>query len=114
MNTEPGRELADVLADARGDAAVLRRSGNAGQAEYVEALCDQIADAAGDYLRWLSEGDAFLKSGLAPRTLHRRFRDLHECGLARYNAKREREYRACAVPSRPDVADARERGRQIA
>jgi hypothetical protein len=106
--------LEQVLADARGDAAVLRRSGNVGQAEYVEALCDRLSDAAGDYLRWLSEGDAFLKSGLAPRTLHRRFRDLQECGLARYNAKREREYRACAVPSRPAVNEARERGRKIA
>lgn len=107
-------ELEQVIADARGEAAVLRRSGNVGQAEYVEALCNAIADAAGDYLRWLSEGDAFLKSGLSSRTLHRRFRDLQECGLARFNAKGHREYRACAVPSRPAVNEARERGRRIA
>lgn len=90
---------------------MLRRSGNAGQAEYVEALCDRTAEAAADYLRWLSESDAMLKSGLSSRTLQRRFRDLLECGLSRYDAERQREYRACAIPHRASLSEARARGR---
>lgn len=103
-------DLEQIIADAREEAAVLRRSGNAGQADYVEALLDRVERGAEDYLRWLTEADAIIKSGLAERTLRRRFRELLDCGLARYSAKREREYRACAVPPRPNVADARARG----
>lgn len=102
-------DLAQVVADAREEAAVLRRSGNSGQAEYVEQLLERVSRAAEDYLRWLSEPDAIIKSGLAERTLRRRFRELQDCGLARWNAKREREYRACAVPPRPNIAAARAR-----
>ena len=93
---------------------MLRRSGNAGQAEYVEALCDRTAEAAADYIRWLSESDAMLKSGLSSRTLQRRFRNLLECGLARHGAHGEREYRACAIPFRANIAAARARGRGAA
>lgn len=99
-------DLATVLADAREEAAVLRRTGNGGQADYVDALLDRVQDAAEDYVTWISEGDAMLKSGLAERTLRRRFRELVDCGLARWNG-RGREYRACAVPSRPNLAAAR-------
>lgn len=106
--------LEQVVADAREEAAVLRRAGSTGQAEYVERLLDRVSVAAEDYLRWISEPDAMLKSGLAERTLRRRFRELLDCGLARYNQKGEREYRAVAVPPRPAVIEARERGRQTA
>lgn len=107
-------DLAQVIADAREEAAVLRRSGNVGQAEYVELLLDRVSRAAEDYLTWLNEGQAIIKSGLAERTLRRRFRELQDCGLARYNAKREREYRACAVPPRPNTVGASARGRAVA
>jgi hypothetical protein len=108
------RELADVLADARGEAAVLRRNKASFSIERVELLCDEVSEAASDYLRWLSEADARLKSGLALRTLRRRFRELQECGLARYNPRHEREFRACAIPPRPAVAEAREAARRMA
>lgn len=104
------KQLEVVIADAREDAAVLRRAGNAGQADYLEKLLDELYAAAEDYVTWLSESDALLKSGLAERTLRRRFRELVDCGLARYNNHRGREYRACAVPSRPNIAAARARG----
>lgn len=107
-------ELEQVIADAREEVEVIRRSGNAGQADYVEKLLDLVSGAAEDYLKWLNEADAMIKSGLAERTLRRRFRELLDCGLARYNQKREREYRAIAVPPRPAVLEARERGRKIA
>lgn len=90
------------MANARREAAIIRRSGNTGQADYVEQLLDRLSRAAEDYVTWLNESAAILKSGLAERTLRRRFRELLDCGLARYNEKGEREYRAIAVgPRRP-------------
>lgn len=104
--------LEQVLADYREEAAVLRKAGNTGQAEYVEQLLDRAQRAAEDYITWLSESKANLKSGLAERTLRRRFRELLDCGLARHNAKGEREYRACAIPPRANVVEQHERGRR--
>jgi hypothetical protein len=105
-------DLAQVLADARGEAAVLRRSGNVGQAEYVESLCDRITAAADDYLRRLSVADACLKSGLSVRTLRRRHRELMDCGLAGFDERQDMWFRSCGIPQRAAVVQARERGRQ--
>ena len=105
-------DLSQVLADLRGEAAVLRRSGNGGQADYLEAMCDRVAESAEDYLRKLSITDARLKSGLAISTLKRRFRDLRDCGLAGINEKGDMWFRACGIPQRAGIAEARERGRR--
>lgn len=105
-------DLAQVLADTRGEAAVLRANRAAFSVDRVEQLCERMAEAAGDYLRWLSESDAMIKSGLSRRTLRRRFRDFLECGLARYDAEGEREYRSCAIPPRASIGEQRERGRK--
>lgn len=91
---------------------MLRRSGNVGQAEYVEALCDRVAESAEDYLRRILLADARLKSGLAVRTLKRRHRELQECGLAGFNDRGEMWFRACAVPQGAAVSQQRERGRR--
>lgn len=107
-------ELAQVLADAREEAQVLRRAGNAAQADYLEALLGRVRDAAEDFLTWLSEPDAILKSGLTERTLRRRFRDMLDCGTARYGPKRKREYLSACIPNRPDVREARARGQGLA
>lgn len=105
-------DLAQVLADLREEAAVLRRNGASFSVERVEAVADAVRDAAEDYLTWLSVPAACLKSGLSVRTLQRRYRELADCGLARTNARGEREFRACAIPARPDIAAAREMGRR--
>lgn len=103
-------DLAQILADAREEAQVLRRTGNVGQAEYLDALVSKVRDAAEDFLTWLTEADAILKSGLTERALRRRFRELLDSGLARYGAKGKREYLACAVPNRPEVRAQRAKG----
>lgn len=106
-------DLADIIADAREEASILRRAGHGQQADYVDALLDKVYAAAEDYVTWLSESAAELKSGLSVKTLHRRWRELYDSGNARYNTKGEREYRSCAIPNRPDVAAAREAGRAV-
>lgn len=90
---------------------MLRRTGNAGQADYVEGLLAKVKDAAEDFMTWLSEADAMLKSGLSERTLRRRFRDMLDCGTARYGVNRKREYLACGIPRSADVQQQRARGR---
>lgn len=100
-------DLGQIIADAREEARIIARMGNAQQAEYLTTLLDKISEAAEDYLTWLSEEKAHIKSGLSLRTLRRRFRELQETGLAQYDAKHRRQYRSCAIPSRPDVTGAK-------
>ncbi len=103
-------DLGTVLASAREDVSILKKLGNGAQAEYIENLLDRVKESAEDYLAWLSEDEAYLKSGLSRRTLRRRFRELLDSGLARYGAHGAREYRSCAVPPRPDAALAKAAG----
>lgn len=101
-------DAGQIIADAREEAKIIARMGNEQQAKYLHALLDTLSESLEDYLTWLSEEKAQAKSGLSYRTLRRRFRELYECGLARYNSKGHREYRSVAVPARPDVAAARQ------
>lgn len=107
-------DLAQIIADSREEVSVLARAGHKDQAEYIDTLLDKVHAAAEDYITWLPESAAELKSGLSVKTLRRRWRELYDSGNARFNAKGEREYRSCAIPNRPDVAAAREAGRAIA
>lgn len=106
-------DLAQIIADAREEVSVLSRAGHKEQADYVDALLDKVYGAAEDYITWLSEPNAVLKSGWSVKTLHRRWSEFFDARNARYNQKGEREYRSCAIPNRPDVAAAREQGRAI-
>lgn len=105
-------DLEQVLADGRGDVAVLRRSGNAGQADYVEVLCSRFAEATEEYRRRLSLSEAMIRSGLSERTLKRRHRELMDCGLAGFDDRHQLWFRACGVPQRAAVVQQRERGRR--
>jgi hypothetical protein len=106
--------LETVLADKREDAAVLRRLGHAHDADLIEGVCDAVATAAEEYLRWLSEGDAMLQSGWSPERLRRQFPGWERLGHAMYDEKRRRIYRQLIVPHRANTVAARERGRRAA
>lgn len=103
--------LSQAIADERGDAQVLRAKGFIREADLIDQVLDRVAAAAEEFTRWLSESEAQLQSGLAERTLRRRFREWHESGLARYSAKGEREYLQAIVPHRANVDLMRARGR---
>lgn len=105
--------LEDVLADARGEAAVLRRAGYPIQAQAIERLCDAVADATEDYRTWLTESDARLQSGRSVEWLRGQFPRWLERGLVRMNGKK-REYRALIVPRRANVSAAKAAGRRAA
>lgn len=105
--------LEQVLADARGDAARLRFHGHKAQADSVEAVCDRVAEAAEEYLRWLSEENACLRSGRTRRWIRDHFREWEAQGHARLRG-RHREYRMLIVPKDVSRIAAREAGRLAA
>ena len=112
MSDEP-RTLEQLLADWHGDAQVLRRRGHDGEADQVEQFADAVARAAEDYLRWLSEDDALLRSGRSLAWLRSQFAEWERAGHARRNA-RERWYRMLVIPQRANTLAARAAGRRAA
>lgn len=104
--------LESVLADWRERASAARRARAGAQAELIDEICADVARAAEDYLRFLSERDAQLRSAKGVRYLRSRFPEWEAQGNARRNAKGDREYRALIVPTRANIVAARERGRR--
>lgn len=103
-------DLGDVLADLREEAAILRANGHGPQAATLERACERVQDACPDYLRWLTEGEAALRSGRAERWLSARFPEWEAMGHAKL-VKRTRYYRAIIVPAAPLTAIERDKGR---
>jgi len=52
-------------------------------AELIDAICDDVARAAEDYMSFLSETDAMLRSGRAAGWLRARFAEWLEQGHAK-------------------------------
>lgn len=102
-------DLAQVLADAREEAAVLRRNGAAFSIDRVEQFCDAVAAAAEDYLRFLPEPRARLYSGRSVAWLRARFAGWAEQGHAE-RRKGVRYYRVVVLPRRPDTDAAFDEG----
>lgn len=105
--------LEQVLADHRGDAQVLRRKGHGRDADLVERICDDVARAAEEYLRWISEEDAQLRCGWSRERLRGHFTEWERQGHARKDGRR-RWYRMLIVPQRANTLAAREAGRRAA
>jgi hypothetical protein len=108
------RDLQQVIADWRGDAAVLRRAGHAPEASLRERMADEVAEAAHEFLTWLSETDAMLQSGRSREWLRSRFPEWERAGHARSAGRGVRQYRAMIVPRREAVQQAAEAGREAA
>jgi hypothetical protein len=106
--------LEQVLADIRGDAAVLRRSGHDRDAVLREQLAGEVAEAAHEYLTWLSEGEAMLRSGRSKAWLRGQFPEWERGGHGRKGPRSERTYRMLIVPRRAAVGAAYQAGRKAA
>ena len=94
--------LERVLETYRADAAVLRRCGHPVEADRIEECMAAVESAAEEYLRWLSEDEAKLRSGKGAEWLRRHFPSWEAAGHARRNGK-TREYRMLVVPQRSDI-----------
>lgn len=108
------RDLQQVITDWRGDAAVLRRAGHTADAALREKMADEVAEAAHEYLTWLSETDAMLQSGRSREWLRSRFPEWERAGHAKAASRGVRQYRAMIVPRRAAVQEAAEAGREAA
>lgn len=91
--------LEQVLADAREEAAILRRNGHVHQAASIERLAEQVQAAGALYLEWLSERAATIRSGKGVDFFRTRFEQWARDGLARLDG-RSRSYRGVVVPRR--------------
>ncbi len=77
-------------------------------------MADEVAEAAHEYLTWLSETDAMLQSGRSREWLRSRFPEWERAGHARSAGRGVRQYRAMIVPRRAAVQQAAEAGREAA
>lgn len=107
------RDLDTVLADWRERANVLRSCKRAPDAELVDTIVQEVADAAREFTTWLSEDDARMRSGWSVKRLRGMWATWQALGHARLGPK-GREYRACVVPQRTHTSAAREAGREAA
>lgn len=103
--------LEELLANWREDAAVLRRTGHQAEAERRERDARDVADAAADYLEWMTEEDARARSGRSVEFFRQRFTEWERAGYARKRG-RKREYRTIVVPRRANLSAAYEAGRR--
>jgi hypothetical protein len=96
-------ELEEVLAGWRADAVVLRRNDEKAKASLLERCSHDVESAAADYLSWLTEEKAIIKSGKSREWLRKRWDKMRMDGNARLNRDRKsRLYRSCAIPRQQD------------
>lgn len=103
--------LEEVLADERGQAAVLRHNGHGNHADSIERVCARVSSAAEEYLRFLSEPDARLRTNKSVEWLRSRFPEWMEQGHAK-KIGNVRYYRMVVLPPRANLSAAREEGRR--
>jgi hypothetical protein len=106
------KDLQQVITDWRGDAAVLKSRGHMSEAKLLETCADEAAAAAEDYLRFLSEPDAQLRSSRSKDWLRSQFPQWEQNGNAKKISGR-RYYRMLVVPQRANLSAAREEGRRV-
>lgn len=93
--------LAQLVADLRGEAAVLERSGARELAEAKRRDAQRVADAAPDLMVWLSESEACLRSGWTLNRVRRHAGQYETAGTARRLGKRGQwQLLAVIVPQR--------------
>ena len=105
------KPLEQVIADQRGELAVLRKHGQGPLADALERFADEVSGAAEDYLTWLSESDAMLYAGKSVRWLRSRFPEWERSGHGRYRMG-NRQYRMLALPRRANPHNAYEAGKR--
>lgn len=102
-------DLAHIVAGWRGEAAVLKKHKQHALAAQLEQCADDVESAAADWLTWLSESDAMIRSGKSRDWLRVHFSEWEREGHARLHG-RERRYRRVIVPVKRTLSHARAAG----
>lgn len=108
------KDLAVIIAKWKAEAEVVRRRGNTAVADALAACADEAEESAEEWLTWLTEEDAALRSGFTVKWIRARFEAWVREGHARQNGKRSRIYRAAIIPRRANIIDATAAGRSAA
>lgn len=106
-------DLQQVLADAREEATILEANHAAMSVTRVRELLKAVETAAEEWLLFLSEGDAVIRTGYSVPWLRARYEAWARDGHARM-VGRARQYRACVLPRRANTQAAAEAGRDAA
>jgi hypothetical protein len=99
------RTLDETLATWAEDARVLERNGHRHDAQLIDRVLDSVREAARDYLTWLSESEAMLRSGRKVDFFRARFPEWASEGMAELRG-RQRYYRQVIVPQRAHASAA--------
>ena len=108
------RDLQSILDRWQADADALARNGEPDKARLLERCVDEVRTAAADWLRWVDEDDAMLRSGNSRDWWRREFTLLAPRGHARRVGRGKREYRLAIVPVRKTLLEAAQAGRRAA
>jgi hypothetical protein len=92
-------DLAAILGTMDEDAAVFERNGDAARAAALRARAAEIRAAAADYITWLTEDEAMLRSGDSRTRVKSLALKYVQAGHARIVGRRF-QLRACIVPRR--------------
>jgi hypothetical protein len=92
-------DLAAILGTMDEDATVYERNGDAHRAAAIRARATEIREATAEYLQWMTEPEAMLRSGLTRAQVRRLAASHLASGHARRVA-RGYQLRACVVPRR--------------
>lgn len=84
----PAAPLEQIVADLRGEAAVLERSGAKDLATAKRLDADRIAAACPDAMTWLNETDCRLRTGWTLARVRRHAAQYESAGTARRTGKR--------------------------
>lgn len=106
-------DVIEVLGDERGQAAVLEHNGHDHDARLIRRICDRFAEAAHEYLNFMSEADGMLRTGKSERQMRRLYAELEPRGHAK-RISGTRYYRECMLEPRANLSAAREAGRRAA
>ena len=108
------RDLDAVIGRWREDAAAARRIGEPDKAALLDRCATEAEAGAGEWLHWITEPEAALRSGRSAAWLRGRFREWQPQGHARQVGRAKRVYRAAVVPRRPSLVEAANAGRAAA
>lgn len=107
-------DLDTILLRWADDAAALTRNGEPDKAAILTRCAAEVQAAAHEWLTWIPEADAALRSGKRAEWWRGQFPALQKRGHARQVAHGKRVYRLAVVPQRDALVMAAEEGRKVA
>lgn len=93
------QNIEDILDRYKNEAAILERRGHTNEAHLITSICQDVITVLDEYITWLSESTAQLRSGHGVPWLRDKFPAWEAAGHARMRAGK-REYRLIIIPQR--------------